>query len=329
MKSRTKLQPLSFALYRVISKSPLLSKLWLSLAGAFLRAIPDFPLKENIVNNLTGFSWSRSLSFGPKSVSVCSGVTVSLIPHVGEYDFRAAFSRSLCYEAHVFRVLAQRIQSYDAVLEIGANVGVYSLFFRAQRSSEAVPVFCLEPSPEAFKRLLANLEIDSGPNVYPIPAAVSEKTGVVPFFEPTGHLTNGSLIEGFASSFSETVHRRLVLSLGDSQVAELLQPYHHLLLKIDVEGAEPDVLGALLPLVLEKEPEVVLEVLAPFVRDLNALKELRNLYKLYLITPDGLMPMQLFESHPTFRDYLLVPNRAPQPISKPRRAFAALEPRSL
>ncbi|MDQ3524009.1 MAG: FkbM family methyltransferase [Chloroflexota bacterium] len=313
METHPKLHAFSLAIHRVLSRSRILSKIWLSLIGMLLRALPGFPLKDNIANNLMAVPWPSSLTFGPRSVSLCPGVTVSLIPHVGEFDFRAALSRSLRYETEVFQVLAQRMRGYDAILEIGANVGVFSLFFCAQRRHKDVPVFCLEPSREAFRRLLANLDIDPAPNVYAIPAAVSGKCGLLPFFEPTGHLTNGSLLEGFASIFSERVQRNLVPSIDGNQLAELLMPFGKLLLKIDVEGAEADVLSSLLPLIVEKTPDIVLEVLEPFTESLNAITDIANLYQFYLVTPDGLTATKRFKAHPLYRDYLLVHKEAQQP----------------
>jgi len=93
----------------------------------------------------------------------------------------------------------------------------------------------------------------------------------------------------------------------------LLMPFEKLLLKIDVEGAEAEVLGTLLPLVVDKQPDIVIEVLEPYAGRLNAIKEIANLYQFYLVMPDGLMPMKRFEAHHLYRDYLLVPREAQQP----------------
>jgi len=51
-------------------------------------------------------------------------VNVSIVPHLGEFDFAAHICRRMKYEREVVSWLSDR--QYDFVIEIGANVGIYT-----------------------------------------------------------------------------------------------------------------------------------------------------------------------------------------------------------
>lgn len=295
---------ISRQVYRPLATSPRLARGFLLLMGNMLRALGSFPLKSNLINSLTSHPWP-AITFPSRSVRVGSTHAISLVPHVGEFDFVALFSNELGYENELFDAIGSRMPLYDAVVEIGANVGVYSSFFVQQRRSNEVPIFCFEPSREAFSRLNANIQ--QAPNFHALPAAVSDRCGLVEFFEPAGHLTNGSLLQPFAAIFSSNLQRNLVVSVDGNCVEDLVRPFNSVLLKIDVEGAEETVLRSLQRMITAKRPEIVLEVLEQFAQAMNSIEFLAANYRLYLVTETGLQEQTRFEGHPRYRDYLLLP----------------------
>jgi FkbM family methyltransferase len=299
---------LSRQLYGPLAKSPRIARWFLLLMGNLLRAAGSFPLKSNIINSLVSHPWP-AIALPSRSVRVGSTHSISLVPHVGEFDFVALFSNDLGYESELFDEIGSRMPRYDAVIEIGANVGVYSAFFVQQRRSHQVPVFCFEPSMEAFARLNANVK--QAANFHALPAAVSDRCGLVEFFEPAGHLTNGSLLQPFAAIFSSNLQRSLVVSVDGTCVEELVRPFDSVLLKIDVEGAEETVLRSLQGLITSKRPEIVLEVLEQFAPALNSIDFIAANYRLYLVTETGLQEQSQFNGHPRYRDYLLLPRNSP------------------
>jgi FkbM family methyltransferase len=236
-------------------------------------------------------------------------VVVRLVPHIGEFDFAALLKRRLGYEECVFQTLRTRLPRYDAVLEIGANVGVYTVFFAAEtaRLGRPVPIYAFEPSRLAYVRLLENIEENRLTTVTPFNVAVSDEPGFLAFFEPTGHLTNGSLYQSFAGIFTPSVVRTMVPSVGCKEIERLARAHESILLKLDVEGAEAMVLNELAPFVKDKRPEIVLEVLALQADALNDVAFLRDSYDLFLMTDAGLINKEAFEGDDRFRDYLLVP----------------------
>jgi FkbM family methyltransferase len=299
------LRKVSYGACRQLARSPGLSRAFLLLLGGFFRAVGDFPFKKQIVKNLRFAPWP-AVDLPRRTVEVCPGHTISLVPHIIEFDFTALLSRQLGYEEELFAAVAERIRGYDAFVEIGSNVGVYSVFFAKYRRPGA-PVYCFEPAAEAVRRLHANVGPQPPEHFYVIPAAVADTCGLLTFYEPAAHLTNGSLLESFAAQFETPVRKNLVPSVDGAVLEEMVRAHERVLLKIDVEGAEARVIHALEGLILSKRPDIIMEVLGAFVPELNTLKVLTENYRLFLVTKDGLEEKPQFVGHEHYRDYYLFP----------------------
>lgn len=296
--------------HNTLSGSNLLARYYLQLSGSTMRVVGENYFTKRIINQISHIAWP-DLAFTPRTVEVCTGASIAIIPHVGEFDFRALFSKKMSYEEHIFAWLLPKMKEFDAVFEIGANVGVYSVFFsrysQAKNANTGIPVYCFEPSKSAYARLLANIECNSANTIVPINSAVSETSGFVTFFEPAGHLTNGSLDKDFASQFADTVSSTTVATLSGTDVLELAGNFQSILLKIDVEGAEHRIIQALEAFVLLKRPTIIIEVLEVVVVALNKIDFITKNYRLFLMTPDGLMEKSVFEADSHYRDYCLLP----------------------
>lgn len=290
----------------LIARSSVLSRCYLTILGGALRLIPQLPFKANIIASVMQCHWPQ-MSFGSRKVEVSPGSEIEVVPHVGEQDFKALLTRSLNYEPDVFGLLKGRLKQYDAILEIGANVGLYSCFFANHRPDKKVPLYCFEPSKTAFCRLVRNMDMADRTNVYLVPAAVSTQSGLVRFFEPVEHLSNGSIIENFAACFSSDIVSSWVPCVGPNEISQLLSVPKAPLLKIDVEGSEPDVITALSEFIQLKLPDIIMEVLLPYAGKLNDIPVISENYLLYLVTPNGLIEKSVFEADPLHRDYFLTP----------------------
>lgn len=121
-----------------------------------------------------------------------------------------------------------------AILDVGANIGVFSLA-AAKRFPEAA-IYAFEPNPDAYSRLVRNLDLNGAGNATPVNHAVYSMSGTV------GFSAEGSTSSGFIADGGTLTVQTLTLDdfcprNGISGVS---------LLKIDVEGAEVEVLrGAL------------------------------------------------------------------------------------
>jgi FkbM family methyltransferase len=247
-------------------------------------------------------------------------------PHVGEFDFAAIMRRDLLYEPEVFAQIERLIEDVDAVLEIGSNVGVHTMFFSHHLAArEGTRVYAFEPSRTAFARLQSNLSLNGCTNVVAFNAAVSSADGVSSFYEPRGHLTNGSLKMDFASSFSPTVEETKVLTVGARSIQGLLAPHRRVLIKIDVEGAEPEVVKALAPIWdVDHPPHMIIEVLDGIDAALNALPNFLLRYEPFELTTEGPVARRELKAG-VARDYYLRPiaRHAPTHEPEPTRAAAS------
>lgn len=88
--------------------------------------------------------------------------------HETEYVYQEIFEDG-CYLRHGIQLPADA-----TVIDIGANIGLFSLFVRTR--SPRANVYAFEPSPVAFRALKANCEA-YGPNLQPFNVGVSERRG--------------------------------------------------------------------------------------------------------------------------------------------------------
>lgn len=80
------------------------------------------------------------------------------------------------HEPLVTKLVKKEIKKGDIVLDIGANIGYYTLIF-AKLIGEKGKVFAFEPEPTNFALLKKNVEINAYKNVILIQKAVSNRTG--------------------------------------------------------------------------------------------------------------------------------------------------------
>jgi FkbM family methyltransferase len=88
-------------------------------------------------------------------------------------------------EAAVFEALRRAVKPGDVVLDVGANVGVYSLLM-ARWAGERGRVFAFEPAPESRAALALHLVMNGmRGRVEVVPEAVSDEVGEATFFAAT------------------------------------------------------------------------------------------------------------------------------------------------
>lgn len=263
-----------------------------------------------MLNSLTTVNWPER-ALVPQRVRLGAETQVWLQPHNGEFDFAAVLGGTLNYEPEVFSFLDCRMRDYDAVIEIGANVGVFTLYFADQLAKLGTDrrVYAFEPSRRAGLRLLKNLALNQAVNVACFNCAVGDRTRFEWFFEPDGHLTNGSLVRDFAAKFSAEVRKTPCLMVDAAQLGELLGAHQRVLLKIDVEGFEAPLLRALAPVIQSKQPDILLEVLPEFEDAINdSIALAAPSYDYFSISEAGLLPQNRIKAL-IGRDCFLTPSR--------------------
>lgn len=143
-------------------------------------------------------------------------------------------------------------------VDIGANVGAYEVHF----ASNFGHVLAVEPGPQALEFLKRNIALNRIQNVTVVDKAVTTRHGPVNLYHHKS-LINWSL-EFKSNEFSQ---------VDSTSLDELLKPYRGAdMLKIDVEGAELDVIRSG-DSVLDSVDRVIIEVRNPVESELKTAME--------------------------------------------------------
>lgn len=147
------------------------------------------------------------------------------------------------FDSVEFEFMKSELSEGDVFLDVGANVGFYSLF-ASGCVKDSGRVLSFEPNPVVFERLLCNVQLNSGRQgmspITPIQVAVTDKSGKIPFVIPVNNLGEGrvdrSLKDGSDGSFN--VEGKRLLDILEEYPIDSIN-----ILKIDIEGHEINALA--------------------------------------------------------------------------------------
>jgi FkbM family methyltransferase len=143
-------------------------------------------------------------------------------------------------EPETVRWLGETIGPDSVFYDVGANVGLYTLY--AARLHTGVRAVCFEPDPLNFARLNMNLRANGLKSALAFPVALSDATGLGRF--GTDHFANGaSTVIGITGAGATPEHEAgcALYRLDDFLAAAPFLP-SPTLLKVDVDGPEREVL---------------------------------------------------------------------------------------
>jgi FkbM family methyltransferase len=151
------------------------------------------------------------------------------------------------FEAREVELVRTLMSRADVVVDVGANVGFYTCLAR----QAAKVVIAVEPLASNLKLLYRNLSTNGWTDVEVWPVGLSNRPGIAELF---GARTGASLIPGWSNT---SLAFRNFISLTTLDVL-LRGRFHgqHLVVKIDVEGAEFELLGGSVE-TLERTPRPV------------------------------------------------------------------------
>lgn len=161
------------------------------------------------------------------------------------------------WEPNLTAWIRDRLQPGDTFIDVGANIGYYSLL-ASTRVGEKGSVVAVEPSPPAFRALEENLARNRAGNVRAVNVAAFDCWKMLTIFDgPRNHT-------GLASVFPAP-DLRAAYQVRGVPLSEILRPgeaERARLIKIDVEGAEGQVVDGMVPLldVGPEDLEVIVEI---------------------------------------------------------------------
>ncbi|MEV5375585.1 FkbM family methyltransferase [Streptomyces nondiastaticus] len=162
------------------------------------------------------------------------------------------------WEPHMTRWLSRRLRPGDTFIDVGANIGYFSLL-AARLVGPSGRVVAIEASPVLHRSVLANVRRNACRNVRAVNTAVSDARGSLRFtLASSRNLGANSIVpyDGPAESSFEAQALPLTEVLTASEVAGAR------VIKVDVEGAEGSVVRGMVPLLdrLRPDAEVTVEV---------------------------------------------------------------------
>jgi FkbM family methyltransferase len=144
----------------------------------------------------------------------------------------------------------------DVVYDLGANIGVVSIWL-ARKVGPAGRVVSFEPDPQNFHCLTSNVRTAGLTNIEAIPAALCDATGTATFF------SEGSIGSGFESLRADSMLPTTVGERVEVPTLTLADAFEHhgipKWMKIDIEGAELELLEAGLGVLAETMPQLAIE----------------------------------------------------------------------
>jgi FkbM family methyltransferase len=155
------------------------------------------------------------------------------------------------FEADEVALVQERLADVDAFVDVGANIGLYSCL----AARRGVTVVAVEPEVANLSLLYANLVDNGFDEVAVFPLAAGAKPGLRTLY---GASTGASLVAGWAGARRGSI---VPLATLDAICRGSGLCGRRLLVKIDVEGAELDVLlGAEETLAASPHPSWLVEV---------------------------------------------------------------------
>lgn len=188
------------------------------------------------------------------------------------------------YEPITTLVLQELLQPGDTFLDVGANIGFFSLVLSLTRPHLRVVAF--EPNPRIHVLLKKNVSANQFHQIACEAAALSDSNGTA-----TLYLSHSDHSASLRFGFEENSAPSIIvptLTLDTFMKSLKWNPEARLVIKIDVEGNEDAVLRGAQATLSSLKPDIVVETAedrrgapVPFLRELG--------YRLYSITDSGLI----------------------------------------
>jgi FkbM family methyltransferase len=265
-----------------------MSKLEIELGRLFVRLMGNWPIVWRFVPFVQ--RKFKSLSGEPISRVVKTRHGFKMNVNLGDFIGRHIFLHGE-YEDYVTRVFYKLLQPGDVVLDVGANIGYFTLL-SASIVGKSGRVISFEASPQIFTYLSSNLSLNESENVESFCAAVGDKNGQVEFFEADdSHLGLSSL-----RHLDNNNSKRIMIDMIELNCFAENFPKVQLV-KVDVEGGEMRVFQGMQKILERDNPFLVFEVTDVMLKELGSSKnELLNWlsdrsYKIFQISNNTICPI--------------------------------------
>jgi FkbM family methyltransferase len=144
-------------------------------------------------------------------------------------------------EKETLELLMASLRPGDIVYDVGANVGLYTVFL-GKIVGGTGQVLAFEPDSRNYRRLQENIGLNRLPNVHCFRKALADRTGTAELYIEKGDTCVSSLVRPLSTGNIEQQVVELVEGDGFRRAENLPVPHA---IKIDVEGSEYAVIQGL------------------------------------------------------------------------------------
>lgn len=200
----------------------------------------------------------------------------------------ASIAQHKSYEPHVSRVMGKLLASGKTFVDVGANIGYFSLL-AAARVGPAGRVIAFEPNPANVELLRQSTAANGFERIIDVrAAAVAEEAGTL-LFSTSGVDSNGQIVSPARSAAGSDLPSVEAVTLDDA----LADCGRVDVIKIDVEGAEGRVWRGMQSIVHRHRPVLLFEFSPDLLRQTSEvepeafLEAVQSAYHLFVISPEG------------------------------------------
>ena len=166
------------------------------------------------------------------------------------------------YEPRTTKIMQALVHPGDTVIDVGANIGYFSIV-AARAAGKIGRVLAFEPVPDVRQSLIANLRLNHLEHVSVRSEALSAASGEATFYLGPQQDTGLGSLRALAEGREMRVQQMRFDDLWDRQTRVAL-------VKIDVEGAEHQVLQGMTDCLAGDRPDILLEVTDEYLRGLGS-----------------------------------------------------------
>jgi len=166
------------------------------------------------------------------------------------------------------------VREADVVWDVGANVGLFSVAAAALAGPRGA-VISIEPDAWLVQllRRTASMQAGTSARITVLPCGITEGVGLRTFCIPQRARSSNYLVEYGRSQTGGEAERQTIVTLSLDDLLRWLPPPR--IVKVDVEGAEGEVLAGAARLLADHRPILLLEVGELAAEEVTALLRMR------------------------------------------------------
>ncbi|MNV09142.1 cobalt-precorrin-6Y C(15)-methyltransferase [compost metagenome] len=191
-------------------------------------------------------------SVGKHILKTIHGVKMLIDPSIDNGVELSLFETGT-YEKGTIQLLEKYLEEGSSFLDIGANIGLMSVIASKYVGANGI-VYAVEANPKTVPILQANIDLNDCKNVELIPVALSDTSGPAVLFE------NWEVNRGGASLISQSTQEQGI-EVKMERLDDMFDENTAIqLVKIDVEGFEPQVIKGGMTWFQKQQPIFIIEV---------------------------------------------------------------------